>query len=351
MDKTNIDFNYSIEQINREIPAISFPQDNLLDSEKINKTLKNMEDSLNTLYENTRYLEDAIDYCEAFLNIEIEECSQEIKSTLKSIENIRDINKNASYLEYPIVFKDDATIKKDRDNSIISTALKKEDYLMLGLKSEKNISWNNIDKKSSYVAYKSNLEDLKDSSYRTFYIEEQTANKGVIETITITLDEPTNINYIDIQTVNSSVENLRLVYANGIEMYYDYKSGIMKDAIVAQIKFDLVNKNYTNTKYYMDKSKVTEDVWNKIKDYEYRYALDVTTKFEMEEVIAKVTNDKTDIYQTNISNSSEIIEKNMYTYIFGIESITIKHTISTFPPPRFSCKASKYEAFFTLDDN
>ena len=325
MDKTNIDFNYSIEQINREIPAISFPQDNLLDSEKINKTLKNMEDSLNTLYENTRYLEDAIDYCEAFLNIEIEECSQEIKSTLKSIEDIRDINKNASYLEYPIVFKDDATIKKDRDNSIISTALKKEDYLMLGLKSEKNISWNNIDKKSSYVAYKSNLEDLKDSSYRTFYIEEQIANKGIIETITITLDEPTNINYIDIQTVNSSVENLRLVYANGIEMYYDYKSGIMKDAIVAQIKFDLVNKNYTNSKYYMDKSKVTEDVWNKIKDYEYRYALDVTTKFEMEEVIAKVTNGKTDIYQTNISNSSEIIEKNMYTYIFGIESITIKH--------------------------
>ena len=196
---------------------------------------------------------------------------------------------------------------------------------MLCLKSENNISWNNIDKKYSYVAYKSNLEDLKDSSYRTFYIEEQIANKGVIETITITLDEPTNINYIDIQTVNSSVENLRLVYANGIEMYYDYKSGIMKDAIVAQIKFDLVNKNYTNTKYYMDKSKVTEDVWNKIKDYEYRYALDVTTKFEMEEVIAKVTNGKTDIYQTNISNSSEIIEKNMYTYIFGIESITIKH--------------------------
>ena len=75
MDKTNIDFNYSIEQINREIPAISFPQDNLLDSEKINKTLKNMEDSLNTLYENTRYLEDAIDYCEAFFISEIEECS------------------------------------------------------------------------------------------------------------------------------------------------------------------------------------------------------------------------------------------------------------------------------------
>jgi hypothetical protein len=75
----------------------------------------------------------------------------------------------------------------------------------------------------------------------------------------------------------------------------------------------------------MDKAKITEDVWNKIKDYEYRYALDVSSKLEMEEVIAKVTSGSTDIYQTNISNKSDIVEKNMYTYIFGIESITIKY--------------------------
>ena len=49
MDKTNIDFEYSIEQIKREIPSISFPQDKILDSNKMNATFKNMEDSLNTL--------------------------------------------------------------------------------------------------------------------------------------------------------------------------------------------------------------------------------------------------------------------------------------------------------------
>ena len=325
MDKTNIDFNYSIEQINKEIPAFSLPQDNLLDSDKINQTFENMEKSLNTLYENTRYLEDAIDYCEAFLNIKIQEYSQDVKSTLKSIENIRDINKNASYLEYPIAFRDDATVKRDRDNSIISNAINKSEYLMLGLKTEKNIDFNNISKKSAYISYDDNLKEIKNAPYRTFYIEEQAANKGIVEAITITLNEPTNINYIDIQNINSNIENFRLVYANGVEVYQEYKSGIMNDAIVSQIKFDLVNKNYTNTKYYMEKSKITEDVWNKIKDYEYRYALDVTSKLEMEEVIAKITDSKTDIYKTNISNKSEIVEKNMYTYIFGIDSITIKH--------------------------
>lgn len=325
LDKTNIDFNYSIEQIKKEIPAISFPQDTLLDSEKMNTTFQNMEDSLNRLYENTRYLEDAIDYCEAFLNLRIEEYSQDIKSTLKSIENIRDINKNASYLEYPIVFKDDASIKKDRDNTILSTAINKGDYLMLGIKSQNNIDWNSIAVNSSYIPYQSNKQDIGSKPYRTFYIEEQIANHGVVETITITLNEPTNINYINIETVNSEIENFRLIYANGVESYYDYENGIIEDVIVAQIKFDLVNKNYTNTKYYMEKSKITEDVWNKIKDFEYRYALDVTTKLEMEEVIAKVSGSKVDIYQNNISNKSDVVEKNMYTYMFGIESITIKH--------------------------
>ena len=139
MDKTNIDFEYSIEQIKREIPSISFPQDKILDSDKINTTFKNMEDSLNTLYENTRYLEDAIDYCHAFLNLRIEEYSQDIKNTLKSIEDIRDINKNASYLEYAIPFRDDSSTKKDRDNTIISTVINKNDYLMLGIKNQKDI--------------------------------------------------------------------------------------------------------------------------------------------------------------------------------------------------------------------
>lgn len=327
MDKANIDFEYSIEQIKREIPNISFPQEEILDSDNINTTFENMEKSLNTLYENTRYLEDAIDYCHAFLNLRIEEYSQDIKSTLKSIEDIRNINKNASYLEYTIPFKEDLSIKKDRDNTMLSDTINKNDYLMLGIKSSKDIDWTNISKKSAYVHYKSNLDNISKEVYRTFYIEEKIANKGVVETITITLQEPTNINYIDIKPVNAEIQNFRLVYVNGVEDYKEYKSGIMQDAIVAQIKFELVNKKYTNTKYYMKKSKVTDDVWNQIKDFEYRYALDINSKLEMEEIIARVQGDKVDIYQNNISNNSDVIEKNMYTYMFGIDSIEIKNII------------------------
>ena len=196
---------------------------------------------------------------------------------------------------------------------------------MLGIKSEQNIDWLDINKNSIYIPYESNLKDLKNTPYRTFYIEEAIANKGISETITITLNTPTKINYLDIKPVNADIKNVRLVYLNGVEDYIEYESGIISEAIVAQIKFDLVSKRYTSSKYYMYQSKLTEDVWNKIKEFEYKYALDITSKLEMEEVIARINGDKTDIYQTNISNKSDVVEKNMYNYMFGIDSIAIKY--------------------------
>ena len=89
MDNTKIDFNYSLEQIKRPIPLNYNKQGKYLNSDDINTAFKNMETSLNMLYENTRYLEDAISYCNAFLNLKIEEYNQDIQKVLKGIENIR----------------------------------------------------------------------------------------------------------------------------------------------------------------------------------------------------------------------------------------------------------------------
>lgn len=325
MDNTNIDFKESFKQIQKEIPLEYTLQDVYLDSEAINTTFNTIESSLNKLYENTRYLEDMISYCNAFLNLKIKEYSEDIQETLKGIEDIRDINKNSAYIEYLCKFKDDLSIKKDRDGTIIPNMLFKENSLMLGIKKEEIISYSHLSKQSSYVPYSNNINEVKTEPYRTFYIEEKIANKGVSETITITLDKPTELNYINIQPVNAEIQNLRLIYVNGIEEYIEYTNGIIPTAIIAQIKFDLVNKQYTTSKYYMNKSKLTDDVWNKIKEYEYKYALDVSSKLEMDEVIARVYKDKTEIFQTNISNKENIVEKQMHTYIFGIDTIQLKH--------------------------
>ena len=202
--------------------------------------------------------------------------------------------------------------------------LLKEKCLMLGIKSSKDIEYLNTTKTSSFVPYYNNLENIKTEFYRTFYIEEKIANKGISETITINLEHPTEVNYIDIKNVNSTIENFRLVYVNGTEEYLEYENGIIPKAIVAQIKFDLVCKKYNTSTYYMQKDKITDDVWNKIKEYEFKYALDITSKLEMEEVIARIYGDSTEIYNTSFDKNN-IVEKSMYNYMFGIDSIAIKN--------------------------
>lgn len=324
MDNTQIDFNYSLKQIKRPVLLEYNKQEKYLDSKDMNIAFDNMEESLNLLYENTRYLEDAISYCDAFLNLKIEEYNQDIQETLKSIENIRDINKNSAYIEYSCKFKDDLSLKKDRNGSIISNTILKENCLLLGAKTNKDVDYANISKSSTFVPYYNNLKAIKTEPYRTYYTEEKIANKGIIETITITLNQPTEINFISIKNINSTIENFRLIYINGLEDQIDYKTGIVPKAIVAQIKFDLVCKKYTTTKYYMDKSKLTDDLWNKIKQYEYKYTFDANSKLEMEAVISRVTNETTN-YHLNSFNKDNVVEKNMYNYMFGIDSIEIKN--------------------------
>lgn len=346
MDNTKIDFNYSLEQIRREIPISFNGQNIILNSQDMNTTFNNIEKSLNTLYENTRYLEDAISYCNTFLNIKIDEYSQDIKEILKGIEDIRDINKNNAYIEYLCKFKDDLSNKKDRNNMPISNMLLKENSLMLGIKTDKIIDYSNVTKVSSFIPYYNNLSDIKKQFYRSYYIEEKIANKGITETITITLDQPTEINYIDIKPVNADIKNFRLVYINGTEEYLNYETGLIPNAIVAQIKFDLVCKKYSLSKYYMDKNKVTEDVWNKIKEYEFKYALDINSKLEMVEVIARIHNGTSEIYNNNF-NKDNIIEKHMYNYMFGIDSIVIK----TIEQEQDSCFISDAINIGNLKDN
>ena len=51
IDKTNIDFEYSISKIQEPIKENVFLQDKILDSSKINETFETMEYNLNKLYE------------------------------------------------------------------------------------------------------------------------------------------------------------------------------------------------------------------------------------------------------------------------------------------------------------
>ena len=81
--KNSIDFSYAINKITSKVEPEIIEQGAILESEKFNKTFKEIEESLNTLYEKTRYLEDAIAYSKVFLDTKVREFNDEMQSTMK----------------------------------------------------------------------------------------------------------------------------------------------------------------------------------------------------------------------------------------------------------------------------
>jgi hypothetical protein len=324
MLKDTIDFEYAINAVKQKIDLNIIPQDNIMNSNSMNESFKSIENSLNKLYENSRYLEDSIDYCKTFLSLKIDDYTTDIKSTLRSIEDIRDINKNMAYIEYTVPFIENKSVMSDRDGKSISSSIVKNDMLIIGNKSENTIEFNSCFRKSDNMPYSENIDEIKTEPYRAIYIEEKIANGGIVETITMTLKEPTEINYLDIQTTNCDIKNLRYVYLNGIEDYIEYDTGITPNKIVASIKFDLVCKRYDISTYQLDKDKITDSLWNKIKEYEYNLLTGVTSKLEAEAIISRVSSKGEEVFVTEIPNTDKILEKVMYTYMFGIDSVNIK---------------------------
>ncbi|MGL5506878.1 MAG: hypothetical protein ACRDB0_03135, partial [Paraclostridium sp.] len=330
MLKDSIDFEYAIKKVKEKIELDIQQQGKTLDSEKMNLTLDNIEFSLNKLYENSRYLEDAIEYCKTFLAIKIDDYTSDIKATLKSIEDIRDINKNMAYMETPIVFKENKDILSDRDGSSIASSIVKNDKLILGNKTEINIDYKDCTRRSDSVPYDENIANIKTEPYRAIYIEEKVVSGGLKETITITLKTPSELNYLDIKTVNADIKNLRYVYVNGVEDYIDYNTGVTTNKIVASIKFDLVCSKYNQSTYYLNKNKLADNTWNKIKEYEYNYVTGVNSKVDAEALIARISKkynantEESILYNDDIPDKENILDKTMFTYMFGIDSIEIK---------------------------
>lgn len=62
-----------------------------------------------------------------------------------------------------------------------------------------------------------------------------------------------------------------------------------------------------------------------MKEYEFYITNELQSKIEMEEAIARVNGEDIDIFNNDIINSPNIIEKKMYSYIFGLSTIDIKY--------------------------
>mgnify|MGYP006363847977 FL=1 len=78
MINDTIDFDYAISKILHGTETNIYLQPEILKSDYINESFKQIENTLNTLYEKTRYLEDSIAYTKQFLETRINYFDNEI---------------------------------------------------------------------------------------------------------------------------------------------------------------------------------------------------------------------------------------------------------------------------------
>lgn len=341
MLKDSIDFDYNINKLKEELDLQIQLQDDLLDSEKFNATLESIEKNLNTLYEKTRYLEDAMDYIKMFLGIKIDEYSNNLNSIINNIEDIKKSTKNMGYIEYSVPFIENTFSIVDRNkNYKVEPCLLKESLIkdikskLIILNNRVNTSYkyNSLLKKCQQVAYDNNLNDLiSGKEYKSIYIEEKPIDNGICEEITIYLNEPCEINQLNINTVNSSVQNIRYVYANSIEeSAQENVTGIeLESRVVTHIKFDLVCKNYDLVQYELDTSLVTENIWNDIKMIEYPTTGTDISKMNTDVLVSRTetTFDNIKTYKAYKAAPDKITKLNMYIYSFGIDKLEINRIV------------------------
>ena len=157
MIKDSIDFDYTIKQLTNKLQPNIVNQGEILESEKFNTTFKEIENSLNALYEKTRYLEDSIQYAKIFLDTKVREFNNEMQSTIKELDMLLDNTKQLGYITYNVPFiKNDYHIMDRNKNHILNQIAPltiKDKHLTLGYTNDITFLFSSLLRKSDSIPY------------------------------------------------------------------------------------------------------------------------------------------------------------------------------------------------------
>jgi len=259
----SIDF--LIESINLNLNKEIVYQDNNLNSDKINTTFKLFEKEINKLYEKTRILQEVLHYSEEFLKDNIYQYSDECRAIVKSIETNRNSIINPNYISYEVSFVEGTGIYTDRNGEVLTHTNNKNNTINLSEATSSIIPIKDIIRNNINTPYYSNEKDLLSQiPYRAFYIFDKPQKQGLKETLTLLLNNPMTINYLDIKTSNCDIFAINFITENGaIETISPYHNNVLISKKVAKIQLVIDVNNYTKSLYYIDKERIDDNFWNK----------------------------------------------------------------------------------------
>lgn len=326
-------FDYNIEQLEKPINLNITKQGNVMNSDNFNSSLQSIQDNLDILYEKTRYLEDSIDYARTFLDQKIEAYGKRINTIISSIEDISAINKNMSYLDFVVPFQENVVDHKDRNKNykVKPCMISGNDkVLTLSNNAQEEYEITSISRSCTQVSYDSNLDEFSkgNNNYRAIYIEDKPLKSGVLETFTCYLPHAVEVNYIKTKAINSRIENIVLVYPNGItETMEDNVTGINTESrMITHFNLNLRCTAYDTVTYELDEELVNADnIWSSLNDYEYALSVDSETKLEVEALVSRTAISSTGqtTKKTYKAAPENIMTVTKYIYVFGIDKIDV----------------------------
>ena len=338
MIKNNTDFDYAISKIINPTDPIIQKQGEILESGKFNMNFTEVEATLNTLYEKTRYLEDSIQYAKTFLETKNREFGNEMQSIMKELESLLDMTKNLAYISYNVPLKQNSIVINDRDTTFnnISPLILKDDVLTLGYSKSESHSISSIDRISNSIPYDDDFSTMDSArKYKAIYLEEKVISDGLTETFIVYFAEPVTVNILDFKPVNCKVKNIKFGLINGIEepvSDYDLSIGNVYRTC-SYIKFDLVCTNFSMIEYQVLKNKVTENLWNDLKELELSaISLTGSSKLNAECIISRTAVDKSTGKKItkNFRDPNKVDGKTttlrLYSYIFGLDDFSFMNS-------------------------
>lgn len=330
-DYTN--FDYNIEQLVKPIDLNIKRQYEVMSSENFNSSLQSIEKNLDILYEKTRYLEDAIDYTRTFLDQKITAFETRIASTINSVKDINAVNKNMAYLELPVPFQQNVTDSTDRNKDYrVEPCNLNDASKVLTLSTHENHTYglSSINRTGECMPYDSNINDFLDGEkYRAIYIEDKIQKNGLIENFTCYFPHAVEVNNVNIKPVNSEIENINLIYPNGVsELLDDDITGInFESRMITHLTFSLRARNYNVVEYVLDRELASaNNIWDDIKQFEHMLEFGGDTKVEVEALIKRTLRTKggKEIESKTYKEAEgSVIKIVKYIYILGIDSITV----------------------------
>lgn len=301
MKNTKFDFDKNINYIvdNKLSDNIDIKlQNRVLDSVAFNHNFKLVEDSLNTLYEKQRTLQDIIKYSQIYLTNEINNSVKESKTLLAAIENDRDLTKNNSYVKYTVPFNFNTSVSStDRDNTIIANSVLYDSNLTLSNVVLNSYSYGNIEVIQNFKNnnLKSTVYDfVSTNKYRTFYMFNGPQASSVQEKMNISFDTPIKINKINFNTSNCTVNKIVLTLDDGsIESIENPYAGLFKTRTIKALSIEFSCTNYVISQTNYNEVE-NEDFWS------------VVENIELDENL--------------------FVDKNKYYYyLFGLDNLELQH--------------------------